>query len=552
MSLRQAHRERLQPAGRGRRITGEDWVMFQTSASRGDRLALVFAALTLFFVGHVRAVSPSPRPGDSLPPPSPGYVYSPGEIDAARAELALVEQDLERMLENIQDHAARQLGSGSSSLMSQIDVIAAEGKLEIRAAWQTFDTVPEQQLPLIVYQNQGFSRRLATSKRIMLGAEPWVQLPGSFADPRSAALMSADDPHTRGAGDMIDLSSGSAERSLAARCPNDAVFTCGADEVSNDICFLRDVGECVDLCESLTSFLSISKNSTPVDIHVVAAGFGVNLPSPIKIGIEIVHSIAKLACNILECALDNSPIGECTGTETLDLLKTEKRFTDDEELAAQTAELKSKIDSGNTNLVADISNVIATELNREERFTSDQELTQMEGTLLNEISALRELSCNLEKMMFTQMGKRYRPSAACALPSASPSSYRPGAPRAIGGAMPAGGPVVVSGRMPSSADGSAPGSVTGPLLETLWIEAALLDGRSIPSLYLPSEKGGSIEQVRELVWRAIDAQEDLGIAPSQTPGARILATQADSLLDKQEFVAAYKTYSRAYRSLLEP
>jgi len=127
--------------------------MFQTSASRGDRLALVFAALTLFFVGHVRAVSPSPRPGDSLPPPSPGYVYSPGEIDAARAELALVEQDLERMLENIQDHAARQLGSGSSSLMSQIDVIAAEGKLEIRAAWQTFETVPEQHMPLIVYQN---------------------------------------------------------------------------------------------------------------------------------------------------------------------------------------------------------------------------------------------------------------------------------------------------------------------------------------------------------------------------------------------------------------
>lgn len=353
--------------------------MFNGKASSGTWrivVGLVFSIMIL--PGAILAQeSPRPRPGDSLPRPSPGYTYSRGEIDAAKADLALMLEDAEATLDTMRDHFIGQLGPGFSPMTVQLDEMVEESRLEILATWQTFDALPDQNLPIVVYQSRDFARKLA----------------------------------------------------------------------------------------------------------------------------------------------------------------------------AQTEEIKSAISQGGEELVSDI----ATEFEKEERFTSDQELTQMEGTLLNELSALRELTCNLERLMFVHMQRRYKPSSACAATTSasSTSSGVRGEP-----APPARG---ISGRdrtararnaALSRQDPAPPDSPASVFTGELQVEKALLDERPTPALYLPARKGGGIEQVSLLVWATIEAQEELGIAPTETSLARDIAAKADSLLAQSDYIAAFRTYSSAYRTLV--
>ncbi len=105
---------------------------------------------------------------------------------------------------------------------------------------------------------------------------------------------------------------------------------------------------------------------------------------------------------------------------------------------------------------------------------------------------------------------------------------------------------------PEVTSGGALQAVTpGQLLGTLFLETQLLESRLIPTLYLPRQRGGLIEQIQRLVWSTIESQTALSIGRLETEQARALATQADHLLEGQkEYAAAYLEYCRAYQKLL--
>jgi hypothetical protein len=74
------------------------------------------------------------------------------------------------------------------------------------------------------------------------------------------------------------------------------------------------------------------------------------------------------------------------------------------------------------------------------------------------------------------------------------------------------------------------------------------DCRLLPSLYLPAEKGGSLEQVQELVWHGIQVADEIGLA-NESLLAQDVAKRADELLADKQYVAAYRSYCRAFRKL---
>lgn len=89
-----------------------------------------------------------------------------------------------------------------------------------------------------------------------------------------------------------------------------------------------------------------------------------------------------------------------------------------------------------------------------------------------------------------------------------------------------------------------------PFASTVSLEIHLLEGRMLPSYYLPVSRGGMLEEVKALVWSTLDAQRELGIAVGQLATAESFARAADELLTQKSFVDAYRSYAKAYQELL--
>lgn len=96
----------------------------------------------------------------------------------------------------------------------------------------------------------------------------------------------------------------------------------------------------------------------------------------------------------------------------------------------------------------------------------------------------------------------------------------------------------------------ATGMPVSQMTGAVTVETQLLEGRLIPTLYLPNSRGGSLEQVRALVWATIDEHIEMQLVKDAGP-ARALARQADTLLTAKNYLSAYKTYCKAYQKLVE-
>jgi len=159
------------------------------------------------------------------------------------------------------------------------------------------------------------------------------------------------------------------------------------------------------------------------------------------------------------------------------------------------------------------------------------------------ITDMRFVSCELNRLLNTPEGQRSSSISSCA--------GQPGFPYRFGVRS------ILNPSPSSTSDGSAPRAGRGqdgvailPMMGTVTMETNLLEGKLIPSYYLPLRKGGMLEQVRTLVWETINAQLDLNIAVEQTEEARKSALEADQLFVQQRFVEAYRTYSTAYQRLI--
>ena len=196
------------------------------------------------------------------------------------------------------------------------------------------------------------------------------------------------------------------------------------------------------------------------------------------------------------------------------------------------------INNDNANSVAIMKNDDA---NRDTIVANDNANT------LKIITDLRLVGCELNRLLNTPEGQRSSQVASCA--------NQPGFPYKFGGT---GGKSILNPSTTAASDGSSrmgrgqDGVAILPMMGTVTMETTLLEGRMIPSYYLPLSRGGMLEQVQTLVWSTINAQLELAIAVEQTEQARIFALEADQLFVQQRFVEAYRKFATAYQKLIPP
>ena len=162
------------------------------------------------------------------------------------------------------------------------------------------------------------------------------------------------------------------------------------------------------------------------------------------------------------------------------------------------------------------------------------------------INELRALGCDVIRLLNTPDGQRSSSIASCTGKPGWPYSWNktPSAPLSA-----------TSAKVSDPADGFSnqrgqDGIPILPLMGTVTMERHLLEGRLIPTYYLPSTKGGLIEQVKLLVWNTIDSQLELNIAKAETEQAKAAAQQADELLASKKYLEAYRQYCVAYQKLV--
>ncbi len=164
------------------------------------------------------------------------------------------------------------------------------------------------------------------------------------------------------------------------------------------------------------------------------------------------------------------------------------------------------------------------------------------------ITDLRLVACELDRLLNTPEGRRSSSVSSCAGQPGFPYQFNSSGHNSIFNPS----TTAASGGSSSSMGRGQDGVAILPMMGTVTMEISLLEGRMIPSYYLPLSKGGMLEQVKTLVWNTINAQLDLNIAVEQTEQARKGALEADQLFVQQRFVEAYRKFAAAYQKLIPP
>lgn len=155
------------------------------------------------------------------------------------------------------------------------------------------------------------------------------------------------------------------------------------------------------------------------------------------------------------------------------------------------------------------------------------------------VAEMRKIGCDVIRLLNTPEGQRQSSLSSCSGQPAFPYNF------------PEKSMNVTSAFTSTAIDLDAVEQpVRRPFASTVSLEIHLLEGRLLPTYYLPVARGGMIEDVKALVWSTLDAQRELGIAVGQLATAESFARAADDLLSQKSFVDAYRSYAKAYQQLL--
>lgn len=155
------------------------------------------------------------------------------------------------------------------------------------------------------------------------------------------------------------------------------------------------------------------------------------------------------------------------------------------------------------------------------------------------VAEMRRIGCDVIRLLNTPEGQRQSSLSSCSGQPAFPYNF-PEKSMNVTGAF-------TSTALDREIEGAP---LRRPFASTVTLEIHLLEGRLLPSYYLPAARGGMIEDVKALVWNTLEAQRDLGIAVGQLGAAEQFARSADEMLNQKNFVEAYRTYARAYQQML--
>ncbi len=275
------------------------------------------------------------------------------------------------------------------------------------------------------------------------------------------------------------------------------------------------------------------------DQVAVVAGFGANT-ALVCLPFEVAITAAKIPFELADF---------CGGEEDSSYLEGnyERLAHIHGDIESEAASIRTNDNTNTANIIGNDNSNTATIVTNDNTNTANivindnanrdilvAEIQASKGEIIAEIQGL---ACELIRLVNTPEGRRSSDILSCTSEPGYPYDF-PEAPLGRG----------------ASASGAARGGAGSKNLPVslmssrAYLDVQLLEGRLVPSLYLPAAQGGMIEQVRDLVWKALEAHGSLGI--NKDAAAREAATRGDSQLANKQYVNAYKQYSKAYRSLL--
>lgn len=292
---------------------------------------------------------------------------------------------------------------------------------------------------------------------------------------------------------------------------------------------------------------------------VVVFGEGTNLPACIIAG--VLHEAVEGTQFALD--LNNFCDGDVSGNENHatfeniyhlhnDLINSVAN--DDQNTANIISDVDSKagavINNANANLASIITNANtnASNIINNDNANTTNIINNANANLATTINEIRVVGCELDRLLNTPEGQRASSIASCSAQPGFPYKFTGATAKGLGATS-----TVETGAAAAKAVWSGRGQDGLPILPmmgTVTMETNLLAGRLIPSYYLPASHGGMIEQVKALVWSTIDGQAELAIAVAETADAKLIAQDADELLDQQRYVEAYRRYALAYQRLV--
>ena len=236
------------------------------------------------------------------------------------------------------------------------------------------------------------------------------------------------------------------------------------------------------------------------------------------------------------------------------------------DIDSKSAAISSQIDAGTTTILTRIDDKATAIINNDntnrtaiinnDNANKTAIINNDNANFAASINEMRALGCDILRILHTPDGLRSSDIASCSGKPGWP--YRWGKQNATAASVvPASATVAdavdatsAAVNPPFSSERSQDGVPILPIMGTVTLERYLLDGKLIPTYYLPASRGGMIEQVKLLVWNTIGAQLDLNIAKAETEDAKVIAQHADELLAKKKYVEAFRQYSAAYQRLV--
>lgn len=450
--------------------------------------------------------------------------------------------------------------------MTDIEVLARVSPPDVLAFRENLQEVLATQREIIALTGQrglleSVDQRLAAIARV------------SDADMARLMLMGVDFTPLREAVSRLDLQIQQSRADFLAQAakiapasdtlPNAGYSFCGSNRQAADGMFAGQV--VLDVAKGVWSVASRG-----CDQVAVVAGFGANT-SLVCIIVDTVLYVAEAVMEgikFCDADIDSAEIEgsyERLGHVHEDLEDAESTIVSNDntnkqtilnQLSANVTTITNAIDANTTTIInndnankntiisndnANTSSVINNDnTNTSNIITNDN---SNRDTIINNdnsnrdliIGDLRRVACDIIRLLHTPEGQRSSNNASCVGEPGFPYDF-PEKKIAFGGETSA---FAISLPRPSQEPNR---SVT--------METHLLEGRMVPSYYLPSTRGGLIEQVKLLVWTTITSHLELDIAPAETATARGAAAEADQLLEAQQYVSAYRSYARAYQQLI--
>lgn len=439
------------------------------------------------------------------------YVFTQAEVEAARQRLAQFISDRSELFEALHAETIHSLPANlreSSPVRALIDRAFAEVDLQFSELDRSTKQLPDQALVVLTIQGHAAiegTALLARSLRESPGSLPWL--------PRVDPLL----PFAKVAHP-----------------------SCGTVQTSEEICSYespagckaRDFGTCIKVSEGFLGFFVTADAATPNDIMLLAFGSGVNIPSPLKVAVNLLLYLAKVGGQIGECYLDGT--SECSYAQALSFLQDENRWASDFELADAKQQIQAAIGSGSSDIsskLQTLGTLTSTTLNRlarEDGYASDSEMFSSIATLQSQIAGLSDLSCHLEELARLPQSERGAIPPHCESTSTSPSR-------------------ATARRAPASRKFEPDRERLPRTIETLQLELDLL-GPPPSRTVVPTT--ARLADVKQLVWETIRAFRRLAIAPSATANSEQSARRADRLMLAGQNQRAFEVYQAAYRVLV--